>query len=266
MRKAPRDYRDIHSMAMQTDTFSHDVPDHADGGRWMTHDELAAVRGIDRPSAVKLALRHGWPRRRDRGRVTQVRVPAEWAVRRRVEGGTGTGANTPLDTAPFETEQARRAAETQAKQSDHTRAVERSMWQERLAHERERAETAERERDRLQTMIDGLETRLAAAEARADTADEDRRTAEARADAAVSRALAAEGDRRAAEARAEDERARADVLDQSIAGARARGDALAEQVEAAEAALADERGRADAQRGRVDELKRLLASILRAQG
>jgi uncharacterized protein YlxW (UPF0749 family) len=69
-----------------------------------------------------------------------------------------------------------------------------------------------------------------------------------------------------AEARAEDERARADVLVQSIAGARARGDALAEQVEAAEAALADERGRADAQRGRVDELKRLLASILRAQG
>ena len=91
-------------MATQTDAFSDEVQDHADGGRWMTHDELAEARGIDRHLAVKLALRHGWPRRRDKDRVAHVRVPAEWAVRRPVH----TGGNSPLNTASFETEQARR--------------------------------------------------------------------------------------------------------------------------------------------------------------
>jgi hypothetical protein len=59
-----------------------------------------------------------------------------------------------------------------------------------VAHERERAEFAEQERTRLLSIIEDLETRITAIEARADAADEDRRLAEARADAAVSRAIA----------------------------------------------------------------------------
>jgi hypothetical protein len=31
-------------------------------GRWLTYDELAKLRRIDKPSAVKLAIRRGWPK------------------------------------------------------------------------------------------------------------------------------------------------------------------------------------------------------------
>jgi hypothetical protein len=241
---------------MQADGFSDVVPGHAEAGRWMTYDELAALRGIDRLSAVKLALRHGWRKRRDKYRVARVCVPSEWAIPRPVEGpagGADTGVDSTLGSRTFEAaERVRQATASRAKQSDQARAVERSMWRERLARERERAEHAERECARLLTVVDGLETRLAAAEARAD--------------AAVSRAQAAECDRVAAEARADAERTRADVLDQAAAGENVCADTLKEQVEAAEAALATERGRADALRGRIDELKALLGSVLRAQG
>ena len=117
-------------------------------------------------------------------------------------------------------------------------------WQERVARGRERANKAEQEHARLLAIIDALEIRVAAAEARADAADEDRRLAEPRADAALSRALAAEGDRRVAEGRADAERARADVLDQAVV----------------------ERAHAAALRVKLDELKGLLATVVRAQG
>jgi hypothetical protein len=39
-------------------------------------DELAAVHGIDRSSAVRLAVRHRWQRQRDKQRVLRVLVPA----------------------------------------------------------------------------------------------------------------------------------------------------------------------------------------------
>jgi hypothetical protein len=239
---------------MQADGFSDVVPGYPDAGRWMTYDELAASRGIDRLSAVKLALRHGWRKQRDKYRVARVCVPSEWAIPRPIEGPAG-GVDTKVDSTLGSTfkaaERVRQATEARAKQSDQARAVERSMWRERLARERERAEHAEGECARLVTVVDGLETRLAAAEARAD--------------AAVSQAQAAECDQVAAEARADAERVRADMLDQVAAGESARADTLKEQAEAAEAALATERGHADALRGRIDELKALLGSVLRAQ-
>jgi hypothetical protein len=57
------------------------------------------------------------------------------------------------------------------------------------------------------SIFEGLATRVAAIETRADAADEDRRLAEARADAAMSRSLA--GGCRSAGARADAERATA---------------------------------------------------------
>jgi hypothetical protein len=40
-----------------------DAATHGDvDGRWMTHAELAELRRIDKPSALKLAIRHKWPR------------------------------------------------------------------------------------------------------------------------------------------------------------------------------------------------------------
>jgi hypothetical protein len=129
----------------------------------MTHDELAALRGMDRSSAVRFALRHGWQRQRDKQRVLRVLVPAEWLNQVGLDGA-GPGADAGTHAAPVTgffdaAEQARRAA----RRSDEARAIERSMWQERVAHEREHAEIAEQERMRLLSIIEDL-----AAEARAD--------------------------------------------------------------------------------------------------
>jgi hypothetical protein len=52
--------------------------DQDDGGRWLTYPELSAVRGIDKPSAIRLATRKKWRRQRDNHRVVRVLVPPEW--------------------------------------------------------------------------------------------------------------------------------------------------------------------------------------------
>jgi hypothetical protein len=44
--------------------------------RWMTYAELAEARGIGRRSAMRLALRHRWPRRRGNDGLARVGVPA----------------------------------------------------------------------------------------------------------------------------------------------------------------------------------------------
>ena len=49
-----------------------------DGGRWLTYPELASVRGIDKPSAIRLATRKKWRRQRDNRRIVRVLVPSEW--------------------------------------------------------------------------------------------------------------------------------------------------------------------------------------------
>ena len=55
-------------------------------GRWFGYDDLAALRRIDRPSAIKLATRKGWQRRKNNAGLMQVLVPMDWlawAERRR---------------------------------------------------------------------------------------------------------------------------------------------------------------------------------------
>ena len=47
-------------------------------GRWLSYAELAEVRGTDKHSALKLALRKRWPRRKDNHGIMQVCVPPEW--------------------------------------------------------------------------------------------------------------------------------------------------------------------------------------------
>jgi len=154
---------------MQAHAFPVDVPGFAGGSRWMTYDELAAVRGIDRNAAVKLAVRHGWPKERDRYRIARVLVPAEWAV----------------PATPFETGLSGRAAGTH--RSDQARAAERKMWRDLVARERERADKVERECARLLGAVEGLETRVAATQADADAE-------RARAGALKERAEAAEAE------------------------------------------------------------------------
>jgi chromosome segregation ATPase len=44
-------------------------------GRWMTYEELAEVRGIDRHSARRLASRLKWQRQKDNQQIVRVYVP-----------------------------------------------------------------------------------------------------------------------------------------------------------------------------------------------
>jgi chromosome segregation ATPase len=44
-------------------------------GRWMTYEELAEVRGIDRHSARRLASRLKWRRQKDNQQIVRVYVP-----------------------------------------------------------------------------------------------------------------------------------------------------------------------------------------------
>jgi hypothetical protein len=50
--------------------------DARDDARWMSYDELAAARDINRRSAVRLAQRRRWARRRGNDGTTRVAVPA----------------------------------------------------------------------------------------------------------------------------------------------------------------------------------------------
>jgi hypothetical protein len=52
----------------------------SDDGRWLTDSELAEIRRIDRHSAVKLVMRHGWRRQKDARGALRILVPPEWAL------------------------------------------------------------------------------------------------------------------------------------------------------------------------------------------
>ena len=65
-------------------------------GRWLSYAELAAVRGINRASAVKLVQRERWRRSsgNDRARTVKVLVPPNWlapAKERPVSSGDAPG-------------------------------------------------------------------------------------------------------------------------------------------------------------------------------
>jgi hypothetical protein len=59
-------------------------------GRWLTYSELAAIRCIDRHSAVKLVTRHRWRRQKDNRGILRIFVPLEWA-------GTDKGTDSATD-------------------------------------------------------------------------------------------------------------------------------------------------------------------------
>jgi hypothetical protein len=48
------------------------------GSRWLTHRQLAEIRGISTASAIKLALRHGWRKQKDNRGMVRCLVPPEW--------------------------------------------------------------------------------------------------------------------------------------------------------------------------------------------
>jgi hypothetical protein len=55
-----------------------DGADAEPGSRWLTHRQLAEIRGISTASAIKLALRHGWRKQKDNRGTVRCLVPPEW--------------------------------------------------------------------------------------------------------------------------------------------------------------------------------------------
>jgi hypothetical protein len=104
---------------------------------WMTYAELAEKRGISKRSAMRLALRHRWPRRRGNDGMARVGVPA--GAERQPERQTTTSdgpalalLRETLDTLRGElalahaaTEQARREAQEARQETEALRRGKR---------------------------------------------------------------------------------------------------------------------------------------------
>jgi hypothetical protein len=157
-------------------------------GRWLTYSELAEIRGIGRPSAVKLVKREGWRRipGNDRDRTVRVLVPAEWLEPSKVAPIREAILDAIRDTIP-ELDAANARADAALALADrlgvqladagervdeaNKRAdrAEARADQERLAADRFRgeAEAAEAERHRIAGELAQAEERRTAAEERA---------------------------------------------------------------------------------------------------
>jgi G3E family GTPase len=161
----------------------------------MIYADLATARGTDKPSALKLALRKRWPRRKDNHGTMQVCVPPEWAR----PWSDNSAADMPPVTASGTADTVDVAGLISVLEAAIAAAGERAAadastipgLQAYLASERTRA-------DAFADLVGVTQTRLA------DTAAAHDR-AERRAEAANERADQAEAGRDA-------ERSRADVL------------------------------------------------------
>jgi len=113
-------------------------------GRWLSYAELAEIRRIDKTSALKLAIRHRWPRRKDNHGRMQVCVPLEWAEppgrlrETSMDGGVDRGVD--LSTALGAYEDAK-AAFAEALKATEGRAEEAEAKAEAADRRAETAET-----------------------------------------------------------------------------------------------------------------------------
>jgi chromosome segregation ATPase len=250
-----------------------------DDGRWLTYPELATVRGIDKPSAIRLATRKKWRRQRDNHRVVRVLVPPEWlspryqSMDRPMEQSRDRSADRSMEQRNWDMDQssdraAGLSAVLAAMEAAHAGEVAALHGQiaglktladtatgqladanaARVAAQ-ERAERADAEITTLRDVVDGLRSTLARAESRAVSAEQ--RATQAEAEVSQQR-IAAE------QARAEAEEARR-AAEVRIAGleteasaqvAQAKGDAIRARGVAQDAVQA-----AEALQTAVDELK-----------
>ena len=119
------------------------------GGRWISYAELAEIRGTDKTSALKLALRKKWPRRKDNHGTMHVCVPPEWLG--------AWGNRRPPDNTPND------MPSSVPNGVDISRSI--STLEVALASADKRADQAEKRADRA-------EIRAEQAEARADQAQQ----------------------------------------------------------------------------------------------
>jgi hypothetical protein len=139
-----------------------DTQDNQDG-RWLSYSELAAIRGIARPSAVKLAQRERWRRSsgNDRARTVKVLMPLDWlapAKERPVSSG---------DPPAQSGEDTRHLAATIASLASTFDAALAALREQLAQAEQDRGDECQRA-DALRERMDAMQTELAAAEAAAE--------------------------------------------------------------------------------------------------
>jgi methyl-accepting chemotaxis protein len=180
--------------------------DDADDGRWVSYEELAAARGIDRASAFKLTLRNKWRRQKDNKGTVTVLVPIDWLTPSRDTSRDGSWD----------------------KSDDMSRMV--NALEAAIATLRERAEAAERRADQAEARREAAERRADAAEARAEAAERRAHAAEARTEALRMRVEYVTDELQAMERIADQARAqaqeavqRAEAIKKADAARRARG-------------------------------------------
>ena len=207
--------------------------------RWMSYPELAYVRRIDRHSAIKLASRQHWRRRKNNQGVMQVLVPAEWAVPHWGKAPEPDVASaipampdaiapaTPSSTPNATPNATPDATDFACVMSTLDAAV--SVLREQLATADRRADAAEARADRAEQGRDGERARADALRDRLTTMQEqlaDAHAALQAAESADARAVRAEQDKEQAEASRDTERQRADRAEQGREADRGRADVL----------------------------------------
>jgi hypothetical protein len=124
--------------------------DPGEEGRWLTYRELAESRQIDRHSAVKLVLKHGWRRQRDNRNVLRILVPLEWIAPR------GRGMPKTTDAA-----MPQGMPEGVPQGTDFTHAI--NAFADAVASLTKRAEVAEQRADRAELATTELRAEVDAA-------------------------------------------------------------------------------------------------------
>jgi hypothetical protein len=149
-------------MDMGAEGAARQIPaDNGADGTWMSYGDLAASRGIDRTSALKLALRHKWRKQRDNHGVVRVYVPAEWASRQ--DKGAPPGAAAAVDVS----------AAIAALEAAIVALRERSEAAERRANAAEAGRDGERARaDAIRDTIATMQVELQQARVQAQVAED----------------------------------------------------------------------------------------------
>ena len=149
-----------------------------DDGRWMTYDELAEARGIDRQSARRMANRTRWRRQKDNRGVVRVFVPLEQAAPARRHRDTpaamtAVSADAPADmTRAISVLETALAAVERRAEAEAAALREHAKHAEKLAEQAEiRAKQAEARADQAQQAIEAAQNRAERAETRADRAE-----------------------------------------------------------------------------------------------
>ena len=154
-----------------------DMPD--DTGRWLTYAEFATLRGIARESAVRMAQRNHWRRRRNNRGEALVMVPED-ALPADTAGGQpadkddvppdiAAGALAALEDAIAALREQLAQANGRADRVEAAAASDRERAEAAIAGDRQRA-------DALRGRIEALQADLDMARAQATTAHEMVRT------------------------------------------------------------------------------------------